>query len=49
MRMNIFDKILFCIFKRYTIKIYKKGIIDSFNWSNNVDNVNDLSTTHKLS
>lgn len=32
MKMNIFDKVLCCIFKRYTIKIYRKGIIDGFNW-----------------
>lgn len=32
MRMNVFDRILSHIFKRYTYKIYKKGIIDGLNW-----------------
>ena len=46
--MNIFDKLLSYIFKTYTNKVYRKGIADGFNWKENVDNVNDLSTIHKL-
>lgn len=31
MRMNIFDKLLSHIFKKYTNKVYRKGVIDGFN------------------
>lgn len=48
MELNILDIILLHIFKKYSYKIYKLGVKDSFNW-NNVDNVNGLSTTHKIS
>lgn len=48
MELNILDIILLDIFKKYSYKIYKLGVKDSFNW-NNVDNVNGLSTTHKIS
>lgn len=34
MRINIFDKILSCILKKYTYKIYKIGMIDYYNWNN---------------
>lgn len=34
MRINIFDKILSHILKRYTEKIYKIGMIDYYNWNN---------------
>lgn len=30
--LNMFDKILSMVFKKYTIKIYKKGVRDGFNW-----------------
>ena len=30
--LNFGDKILFYIFKKYSIKIYKKGLKDGFNW-----------------
>lgn len=30
--LNIFEKILTVILKRYTYKIYRKGIMDGFNW-----------------
>lgn len=46
--LTMFEKILSTIFKKYSYKIYKLGVIDSFNW-NNVDNVNDWSTTYKIS
>ncbi len=29
--LNLFDKILLLIFKRYSNKIYKKGVQDEFN------------------
>ena len=29
--LNVFEKLLVYILKRYTYKIYKKGIIDGFN------------------
>lgn len=32
MRMNLFDKILAYILKKYTKKVYRKGVIDGFNW-----------------
>lgn len=47
-KFNIFDKILKKIFIKYTEKIYRNGVIDGFNWNNNVDKVNDLSTIHKI-
>lgn len=30
--LNIIDKILSKIFYRYTEKIYRRGVIDGFNW-----------------
>ncbi len=33
MELNIFDKILSQIFKRYTYKIYRCGVRDGFNWN----------------
>ena len=30
--LNFGDKILFYIFKKYSIKIYKKELKDGFNW-----------------
>ena len=32
MGMKVFDKILAYIFKKYTEKVYRKGVIDGFNW-----------------
>lgn len=32
MRLNIVDKILYHILKRYSRKIYRMGVIDGFNW-----------------
>lgn len=32
MKMNLFDKLLSYIFKNYTNKVYRKGVIDGFNW-----------------
>ena len=29
--LNLYEKILFLVFKRYTYKIYKEGFIDGFN------------------
>lgn len=31
MELNFVDKILKKLFRRYTYKIYKKGVIDGFN------------------
>lgn len=45
--LNFKDKILLYIFKKYTYNIYRKGIIDGFNFYN-ADNVNILSTLNKL-
>lgn len=45
--LNILDKILYFVFKRYTYKIYRKGIRDGFNWENigeRENKVNHLST-----
>lgn len=30
-KLNMFEKILFCIFPKYTNKIYNKGLQDGFN------------------
>ena len=30
--LNLLDKMLLHIFKRYTYKVYRKGVIDGFNW-----------------
>lgn len=32
MELNLFDKILYHIFKSYSDKIYKAGVVDGFNW-----------------
>lgn len=37
MRINIIDKILIHIFKRYTYKIYSLGVQYGFNWQNKKD------------
>ncbi|MCI8636866.1 MAG: hypothetical protein HFJ36_03275 [Clostridia bacterium] len=34
MEFNILDKVLLHIFKRYSNKIYRRGIQDEFNWNN---------------
>ena len=31
--LNILDKLLSKILKRYTYKIYSKGIVDGYNWA----------------
>lgn len=31
--LNMFEKIICYIFKRYTNKIYKQGVIDGYNWA----------------
>ena len=31
--MNIIDKILVHIFKKYSAKIYQQGLKDGFNWN----------------
>ena len=33
MEFNLFDKILMYIFKKYTFKIYRNGVIFGYNWS----------------
>lgn len=46
------DKLLYRIIakllNKYSYEVYRRGILDGFNSNNNVDNVNDLSTMHKL-
>lgn len=46
------DKLLYRIIakllNKYSYEVYKRGILDGFNANRNVDNVNDLSTMHKL-
>lgn len=46
------DKLLYRIIARllnkYSYEVYKRGILEGFNSNSNVDNVNDLSTIHKL-
>ena len=32
--LNLMDKITLHILKRYTYKIYIKGLVDGFNWNN---------------
>ena len=34
MELNMLDKILSHLFKRYTYKIYRRGVQDEFNWNN---------------
>lgn len=34
LKLNILDKILLHIFKRYSYKIYRLGVRDGFNWKN---------------
>lgn len=36
------------ILNKYSYEVYRRGIADGFNFISNVDNVNDLSTIHKL-
>lgn len=33
MELNMLDKILSHLFKRYTYKIYRRGVQDGFNWN----------------
>lgn len=33
-KLNMFERILFCIFRRYTNKIYNKGLQDGYNERN---------------
>ena len=46
------DKLLYRIIARllnkYSYEVYRRGILEGFNSNSNVDNVNDLSTIHKL-
>ncbi len=46
------DKLLYRIIakllNKYSYEVYRRGILDGFNSNSNVDNVNDLSTMHKL-
>ena len=46
------DKLLYRIIakllNKYSYEVYRRGILDGFNANRNVDNVNDLSTIHKL-
>ena len=37
MSINIIDKTLMHIFKRYTYKIYSLGAKDGFNWGNKIE------------
>ena len=32
--LNFYDRIILCMFKRYTIKIYRMGVKECFNWEN---------------
>ncbi len=46
------DKLLYRIIakilNKYSYEVYRRGILEGFNSNRNVDNVNDLSTIHKL-
>ncbi len=46
------DKLLYRIIakilNKYSYEVYRRGILKGFNSNRNVDNVNDLSTIHKL-
>lgn len=46
--LNFYDRILVKILKNYTLKVYRMGLNDYFNWNSDVDKVNDLSTIHKI-
>lgn len=46
------DKLLYRIIAKilnnYSYEVYRRGILEGFNFNSDVDNVNDLSTIHKL-
>ena len=46
------DKLLYRIIakilNKYSYEVYRRGILKGFISNSNVDNVNDLSTMHKL-
>lgn len=53
-KIHIFDKedkllyrILVNILKKYSYEVYRRGVSKAFDWNNNVDDVNDLSTMYK--
>lgn len=39
--LNFYDRIIMKVFKRYTLKIYKLGLNDAFNWENQKYNKNN--------
>ncbi len=41
-------RIIVRLLNKYSYEVYKRGILEGFNYNSNVDNVNDLSTIHKL-
>lgn len=43
-KLNMFERILFCIFRRYTNKIYNKGFQDGYNERNMGDECFPLSS-----
>lgn len=48
MRINIIDKILMHIFKKYTYKIYSLGVQYGFNWQNEKDKLGWKFVTYVL-
>ncbi|MCI8546298.1 MAG: hypothetical protein HFJ44_03605 [Clostridia bacterium] len=46
------DKLLYRVIEKilnkYSYEVYRRGILKGFISNSNVDNVNDLSTMHKL-
>lgn len=34
MNLNLLEKLLAHLLKRYTYKIYMSGVVDGFNWNN---------------
>ncbi|MCI8641043.1 MAG: hypothetical protein HFJ59_04135 [Clostridia bacterium] len=37
MKLNILDKMLLYILKKYSYKIYRRGVQDGFNWNNKIN------------
>lgn len=48
-KLNFEEKIIMGIFKEYTLKVYKMGYDDCYNWKHDkVDTVNEVSTIVEL-
>ena len=45
---NLLYRVVEKILNKYSYEVYRRGILKGFISNSNVDNVNDLSTMHKL-